>query len=258
MAITEHYSLVFDMSLMWDPELLKQGKTRVRFFRDRPSRIGVLPRYGQGRDVRWFSCAPFYMYHTINAWESGDTIVLIGCRIEDPLAEDPENPASDGEVPTIGFLRLAPRLHRWTLDLKTGDVKEESLDDRFAEFPRMDNRRLGRPSRFSYSGAIGQTATMRFCGLVKHDTDSGSSFRYSYPPGCFGGEPTFAPRLGSRSEDDGYVLTFLEDDASGQSSLGIFDAQRVEAGPIGKVLFPQRVPTGYHTYWIGADEAERS
>jgi carotenoid cleavage dioxygenase-like enzyme len=256
MAITEHYSLVFDMSLMWDPALLKLGQTKVRFFRDRPSRIGVLPRYGQGSEVRWFSCAPFYMYHTINAWEDGDTIVLVGCRIEHPLAGDPENPAAE-QVPTIGFLRLAPRLHRWTLDLKTGSVREEQLDDDFAEFPRMDNRRLGRPSRYSYSGHIGSIPLMRFDGLVKHDTTTGQRTTYTFPDGCYGGEPTFAPRAGSTDEDDGYVLTFLEDDRSGESSLGIFDARRIEAGPVGAILMPRRVPTGYHTWWVPQEGLEQ-
>lgn len=261
MAITANYSLVFDMSLMWDPELLAQGKTRVRFFRDRPSRIGVIPRHGKGSEVRWFECAPFYMYHTVNAWEEGSTIVLIGCRIENPLADDAHNPSSDGQVPTIGFLRLAPRLHRWTLDLQNGTVREEQLDDRFAEFPRMDNRILGRTSRFSYSGRIPGRETLRFDGIVKNDTATGKRWDYACAPGCSVGEPTFAPRLGSQPnserEDDGYILTFMEDDSTGQSDLGIFDASRIEAGPIGRIRMPRRVPTGYHTWWVPADELAR-
>ena len=32
MAITQNYTLLFDMSLMWDPALLAKGQTRVRFF----------------------------------------------------------------------------------------------------------------------------------------------------------------------------------------------------------------------------------
>lgn len=256
-AITEHYTLVFDMSLMWDPELLKKGQTRLRFFRDRPSRIGVLPRYGQGTEVRFFECAPFYMYHTINAWEDGDTIVLLGYRIANPLVDDLANPAEEGapdEIPSIGFLRLAPRLHRWILDLKGGTVREEVLDDGFGEFPRMDNRILGRPSRYSYSGRLARLPTIRFDALVKHDTQTGTRTVYPYPAGCFGGEPTFAPKAQSSGEDDGYVLTFLEDDRNGESALGIFDAQRIEAGPIGRVRLPRRVPTGYHTWWVSAEE----
>ena len=39
-----------------------------------------------GDAIRWFEAESCYMYHTINAWESGDEIVLVGCRIENPLA----------------------------------------------------------------------------------------------------------------------------------------------------------------------------
>jgi carotenoid cleavage dioxygenase len=91
-AITERYTLLFDMSMMWDPDLLAKGKIRVRFYRDKPTRIGVLPRHGAGSEVKWFEVAPCYMYHAINAWEDGDTIELIGCRIEQPLADDPRTP----------------------------------------------------------------------------------------------------------------------------------------------------------------------
>ena len=80
MAITEHFSIFLDMSMRWDPKLLAQGKTRVGFFRDEPTRFGVVPRHGQGSAIRWFEASPCYMYHTINAWEEGDTLVLVGCK----------------------------------------------------------------------------------------------------------------------------------------------------------------------------------
>ena len=56
---------------------------------DMPARFGVLGRHADGDAVRWFEAEPCYMYHTINAWEAGDEIVLVGCRIENPLAERP-------------------------------------------------------------------------------------------------------------------------------------------------------------------------
>lgn len=265
MAITERYSLVFDMSLMWDPELLKQGKTRVRFFRDRPSRIGVLPRHGRGDEVRWFSCEPFYMYHTINAWEEGDEVVLIGCRIEHPLADDPANPAPpDGRpVPTIGFLRLAPRLWMWRLNLVTGAVKEQALDDRPIEFPRMDNRALGYKSRYAYAPHVAAHETILFDGVIKYDHDTGASSRYMFPAGTFCGETTFAPRQGATSEDDGYVLTYTIEAATGRSELAIFDAKDLSSqpagspegrGPIARVQLPVRAPFGYHTWWVPASD----
>lgn len=255
MAITERFSLFLDMSMRWDPELLAQGKTRVRFFRDRPSRIGVLPRHAPGSEIRWFETSPFYMYHTINAWEEpGDRVVLLGCKIENPLAGDDANPAR--EVPTIGFLRLEPVLVRWTIDLRAGTVKEEQLDDALAEFPRMDNRFLGRRSRYAYSPRISAAPTLLFDGVLKYDTDRGTSRLHRYPEGWFGGETPFAPREGAAQdpggEDDGYLVTFVVEEATGQSEVHVLDARDVEAPPLARVRIPQRVPTGYHAYWVPA------
>lgn len=254
MAITERFSILLDMSMMWDPKLLAQGRTKVAFFRDKPARFGVIPRHGKGEEIRWFEASPFYMYHTINAWEEGDTaIVVVGCKIEDPLAGDPNNKDDGREAPAIGFLRLSPRLCRWRLDLVSGKVSEEILDDTFAEFPRMDNRVLGRRSRFSYNGRIAAAPTMFFDGVIKYDTDTGQSWTRRYPEGWFGGETVFAPRVGSRAEDDGYLLTFVAEEASGTSELWVMDAAHVEDEPVARVSIPQRVPTGYHTWWVGAE-----
>ncbi len=253
LAITDRHTLLFDMSMMWDPALLAQGQTRVRFFRDRPSRIGVLKRHAPGSEIRWFETSPFYMYHSINAWDDGDDrVVLLGCKIENPLAGDPLNPVGR-EVPTIGFLRLDPMLTRWTIDLRAGSVKEERLDDTVAEFPRMDNRSLGRRSRYSYAPRIAAAPTLLFDGVIKYDTDAGTSRTHTYPNGWFGGETPFAPREGSKSEDDGYLVTFVVNEASGESEVHVMDARDVERPPVARVKIPQRVPTGYHAYWVPGD-----
>jgi carotenoid cleavage dioxygenase len=257
MAITERFSIFLDMSMMWDPALLAQGKTRVGFFRDKPTRFGILPRHAPGSQVRWFDTSPCYMYHTINAWEDGSRIVLVGCKIDSPLAFDPHNPKDGPAVPTIGFLRLEPRLHRWTFDLESGLVKEEQLDDTLAEFPRMDNRVLGRRSRYAYSGRIAPAPTMFFDGVVKYDTEAGRSWVHRYPDGRFGGETVFAPRTGSKAEDDGYLLTFVVDEATGESELYVLDAAQVDKEPVARIAIPQRVPTGYHTWWVPAGDLAR-
>ena len=63
----------------------------MTFRHDMPARFGVLGRHADGGTVRWFEAETCYMYHTINAWESGDEIVLVGCRIENPLAAEDEH-----------------------------------------------------------------------------------------------------------------------------------------------------------------------
>ncbi len=120
---------------MWDPELLARGKTKVTFRTDMPARFGILARHANGDAIKWFEAETCYMYHTINAWESGDEVVLVGCRIDNPLAAP-----VDGEVvPHIDVLRLQPYLYEWRFNLVTGAVRERALDDVMTEFPRMNN-----------------------------------------------------------------------------------------------------------------------
>jgi carotenoid cleavage dioxygenase-like enzyme len=67
----------------------------------------------------------------------------------------------------------------------------------------------------------------------------------------------FAPRLGSTAEDDGYLLTFVADEQTGESELHVMDAADAEREPVARVKIPQRVPTGYHAWWIPAADLAR-
>ena len=49
MAFTEHYAIVNDFPLFWDPELLAQGKHKVVYRPELPSRFGIVPRRGKTR-----------------------------------------------------------------------------------------------------------------------------------------------------------------------------------------------------------------
>jgi carotenoid cleavage dioxygenase-like enzyme len=253
-AITPNHSILLDMSMMWDPEYLAQGRIRNGFFRDKPTRLGVIPRYGSAADVRWFDAEPFFMYHTINAWEDGDEIVLVGCRIANPLLNDPNNPRSERMVPTIATLRLEPNLHEWRINLSSGLVKEEILDEHLAEFPTMDDRMLGRQTRLAYMPRIAPEASLLFDGVMVFDGEAKRD-EYAYPAGWYGGELAFAPRVGaSAREDDGYLMTFVAEERTGRSECYVFDAARVSDGPVCRLPIPQRVPTGYHTEWVAGSE----
>ncbi len=43
MAFTEHYAILNDLPLFWDPDLLAQGVHLPRFFPDLPIRFAVVP-----------------------------------------------------------------------------------------------------------------------------------------------------------------------------------------------------------------------
>jgi carotenoid cleavage dioxygenase len=196
-AITERHTILLDMAMHEDPELLARGKVRVRFFREDPSRFGLIPRRGVGREVRWFEASPCYIYHTINAWETEREVTLLACRIDDPMAGDPTNTPSSRVAPVIGFQQLRPHLCRYRFDLRSGRTTEEILDDELTEFPRIDARRLGVPSEVSYHQRLAEAPTLLFDAVVRYDHERGKRTVHRYPEGSYGGETVFAPRTGA-------------------------------------------------------------
>ena len=250
MAITRNYTILFDFPLYWDPRLLAHGKTRVVFNPELPSRFGVLPRYGTSEEVRWFEAPACYMYHTINAYEEGDALTLLGCSIRNPIAAERSAPQ---QWPRLDIIELEPYLTQWRFDLSAGTVSDTILDDVPTEFPRMNDGWHTQLARYSYNPRIARTAGLLFDGLIKYDLQSGTSEALDYDPGTFGGETVFAPRPNTQDEDDGYLLTFVTDGTEKCSELWITDAREVSTGPVARVQIPQRVPIGYHACWIPAE-----
>jgi carotenoid cleavage dioxygenase-like enzyme len=147
---------------------------------------------------------------------------------------------------------MKPKLHRWRFDLKTGATKEERLDDRILEFGTFNQQVAGRKGRYLYS-TTAEPGWFLFNGLVKHDLQTGRSWSLGFGPGRFGSEAPFAPRVGARGEDDGYLLSFVTDLEADRSECVIIDAGDIEAGPVCRILLPHRISSGSHACWAGAD-----
>ena len=253
-TITENFSIVHDFPLFHDPEVLKEHGYRVaRFHRDLPSRFGVIPRRGGTDDVRWFEFEPGYVLHMANTWEEGDWIVMDGCFQPDPrIRRRPE----EGELASmLGYLRIRAHLHRWRMNLVTGETQEMALDDLNVEFPLPDTNLYGVKTRWSYHQHIPvDNYTVEFHALVKYDHEDGSCVRFDYPTGWFASEAPFAPRVGAEGEDDGYVVTIATSAETLASECWIFAARDVSKGPIARVKLPSRVPTGFHAKWIAGSK----
>ena len=52
-----------------------------------------------------------------------------------------------------------------------------------------------------------------------------------------------------KSEEDGYVVTFVTDMNNNSSQCQVFAAQDITQGPIAAVSLPQRICVGTHSYW---------
>ena len=87
------------------------------------------------------------------------------------------------------------RLWRWTLDLATGQVKEEQLDDSPCDFPRVDDRRMGLKASTGYCLKLEtdvETLTLGDC-IYKYDLETGERQTHFLGNNVAGGEPIFVP-----------------------------------------------------------------
>lgn len=256
MAVTEHYSILHDFPLFLDEEARKQGRHKVAFHRDLPSRFAIVPRHGTDRDVRWFEAKPTYMLHVVNAWEEGDEVVMIGTPYRVHQGADG---GLDGErlCRTIRKRQRDFMLYQWRFNLATGRTEEGVLDDVLnTEFPVINSAYQGRKNRYTYNivFAPGGEEEPRFPGLVKHDLETGAFRAFSEGRGFFYNEPGFAPRDNPKAEDDGYLVLFAWNPREQRSEIQVYDCHddRFAAGPRARVLLPQRVPNGFHATFVSA------
>ena len=243
-AITEHSVVFMDLPVVCDPSLLLAGTMPYRWSDDYGARIGVMRRGANNGDVRWFDVEPCYVFHVLNAAEPEPGHLDIEVARYPSLwreSQDAFEPAT---------------LHRWKVDVAAGTVKEEALDDRAVEFPRVDERLVGRPARYGYAVSTrpGRDGFAMESALVKYDLGGGRTEEHRFAPGRIPGEGVFVPVSGDSGEDDGYVLTYVYDAGSDSSDLVILDASDFTASPVATVSLPRRVPFGFHGSWVADAE----
>lgn len=202
-----------------------------------PARIGVLPREGAASEVRWFEIDPCYIFHQANAYEDGSTIVLDAVRHERVFDNN-----------LLGPTEGAPTMNRWILDLSSGRVSERLFDDRTQEFPRIDERLIGRRHRYAYAPVMDGIDGHPAGTLLKHDLAAGSTASKDFGPGKELGEFVFEPGTPDAAEDDGVLIGFVYDRATDRSNLTFVDAGTLET--VAAVHLPTRVPHGFHGNWI--------
>jgi carotenoid cleavage dioxygenase len=242
-SLTESSVVVYDMPVVFDLEMAASGaRLPYRWDDSYGSHLGVVPRDGTDADTVWFEVEPCYVFHPLNAFDDGDHIVLDVVR--HPKMFDTHK---------LGPNEGPPMLWRWTLDRSSGVVKEEQLSDHPMEFPRVDERVVGRQHRYGYGTAADPADPRPLAGanLVKHDLLKGTSVMHDFGASCTAGEGVFVPRSADAAEDDGWVMTIVYEATTDSSELVLLDAQDYLGEPVARVQLPQRVPFGFHGNWVG-------
>ena len=77
-AVSRNYAIFMDLPAIFDMELAMSGGMPIRWSDDYPARFGVMPREGTDAQVKWFNVNPCYCFHTLNAFEEDDELVVYG------------------------------------------------------------------------------------------------------------------------------------------------------------------------------------
>jgi carotenoid cleavage dioxygenase-like enzyme len=246
-AITQKHVLIPVIARTTSLERLQKGEPMWEWNGNLPTMIGVLPRDGSAKDVRWYKGPARNTLHFLNATDRGSKITM-------------ELPTSSGE-------RDPSQIRRWTFDLKSrkDSFQEDVVSTLNGFLPRMDDRFLSLDYRYAFVGsrdpnfpvdkqrapAMGPFTT----NVVQRlDVRTGEIKQTNVEPVISLQETTFAPRKGAKGEGDGYVMAVASNYESMTSDLVILDAQKLEEGVIATVKLPFKLRSGTHGNWYSAAE----
>ena len=261
-ALTKNYALFPIYPTTCDLGRLRAGGDHWVHEMDRDSWVGVMPRYGEVSQIRWFrgpkgvSC-----YHIMNAFEDPGGRIHFDQCLSNVNAFKFIQRASGLDVPPQ---ETGGRLARWTIDLTDGSGRvSETVVGPPGDLPVIAAADQARPYTHGWmltmnpqmqgppvaGGPVGAMFNM----LLRLDFTGRPPQGLALPPGhCFS-EPAHVPA--SQPGHDGWLLTVV-DQQTGPSdfrhAVWILDAGDPGAGPLAKVGIPHRLRPQVHGWWVSA------
>ena len=227
-------------------DMLWSNRGYIDHFSWRPSegtRLVVLDR-ATGRS-REHLCEPFFVFHTVNAFERGDETVL------DVLAYENAEIIERLRVEQLatGLPDLRSSLLRLRMKAGTERAQVETLSDQRFEFPATSYRRAnGQDYRFAWGAANGPGAGGAYgSAIVKVDVIDGATSSFA-DPSIYFGEPVFVARPDAASEDDGVLISVGSYSDSDRSRLVVLDARTMDC--VASADVPRAIPLGFHGSFV--------
>lgn len=264
-GVTEDYAVFHIVPSTSNWKRLEDGLPHFGFDTTLPVYLGVLPRGGEAKDMKWFKSPNLFCSHVLNAFNDGTKIYF-----DTPVAKNNMFPF----FPDIHGAPYKPEeaaayMTRWCVDMNSpGEDFEssEKMTNMLGEFPRIDDRYATQPHSYGWMLVMDRSMPFEFSssrasGFLTNklgflDLKTGKQAEWFCGPQSVIQEPCFVPRTPDSPEGDGYIIALLDNLISNYSDLIILDAQHIEDGPIGRVKLPFRLRPGLHGNW--ADERKLS
>ena len=219
----------------------------VEFQPHKPTKIILIPRNPENKEVKIFEVNSGFIFHHANAFETEDKIYLDSIA----YATLPQV-QSDSNYKEVDFNKLDPgQLWRFTLDLQAETVEKKLLESRCCEFPTLHPDKVGRDYRYLFIGAAhndtGRNAPLQ--GILKLDLPTGKQELHSFAGSGYVSEPIFVPKPNGTKEDAGWILTLVYDGSQHRSDLVILDGENMQGDAVAKLHLKHHIPYGLHGSW---------
>ncbi len=262
--ITEHYAILTLLPLVANPlSLLLKKQAFIKNFTWQPelgTQLAVVDRV-HNKLVGLYKTIPFFAFHTVNAFESDNRIVMDivmypdassinDAQFTDLLSDVPRGLHHDAAAPDADIFDTG-RLTRMTLNLATHAVELKTLCNTFIELPRINYEHYNtKPYTYVYAYSNKHSPFYVADTLYKVNVHNGSTSEW-YEEFCYPGEPVFVAAPSAKLEDDGVVLSVVLDVRKETSFLLILDGQTFKE--IARAQVPHHIPFGIHGVFITQD-----
>lgn len=198
--------------------------------------------------VSRFAIDPWFQWHFGNAYELGDSSAVIEIvRYKDFQTNQRLKEVASGQTQTAA----EGTLWQLRLDPKGQKVIEmQEVLQRGCEFPIVDPRETGQPSRYTYLSMHCQNAHIAgdlYGTIARFDSQTANLTEANLGEGCYPSEPLYA--VDAIDPNQGWILTVVYDGNQNQSEVWIFDADRLDDAPVCRLALPTVIPLGFHGTW---------
>ncbi|MEO0033673.1 MAG: hypothetical protein RIS94_3431, partial [Pseudomonadota bacterium] len=269
-TISENYALFPIYPTTSDLDRLKAGGEHWHHEPELDSWLGVMPRYGDVSEIRWFKGPKgCHSYHMMNAWEDDAGLLHFDACLNNTNA--------------FAFIREPSGIHmgpqdikgaltRWTVDPKAdgGEVTETIIGPP-GDFPVIPAKLQGRRYKTGwmlsmnpalqgpplFAGPVGVSFNMllRLDGM---DTPAPQvTGALPLRPMAGYNEPVHVPAADPAHEG---WLVFIVDQQIGDNQFTheawVVDAGNIGAGPVARVKIPARLRPQVHGWWVPQAQVE--
>jgi carotenoid cleavage dioxygenase-like enzyme len=265
-AITENYALFPIYPTTCSLERLKAGGDHWVHEPDTDSWLGVMPRYGDVSDMRWFKGPKgVSAYHFLNAFEDEAGVIHFDQCLSNTNA--------------FPFIREASGIHmapwdvqgaltRWSVDPKgEASTVSESVVGPPGDFPLIPAAMQGRPNPYGWMLSMdpnmkgpplaGGPVGAMFNALLRLDFVHGAPQAghvvdaFALPVGWCINEPVHVPSV--EAGHLGYIVAIVDHQTGDnlfEHAAWVFNAGALGAGPVAKVTIPVRLRPQVHGWWV--------